>query len=164
MFGRNKTVVEAAEERKESRQERKDRERAEKEAEQQRKDKFALEEQSYTFDSEYMGGHILYPKKKKTAVHIETDRLIIEKLDNLEIPYSKITKLDNMDEKRITKTRIFATGLIVGLLWKKKFVYTVIEYNDGLQDQQVILDCDKDAQAAQRFIYARMLKAREHID
>ena len=28
---------------------------------------------------------------------------------------------------------------VVGLFWKKKYRYTVIEYNDGIQDQTVIL-------------------------
>jgi hypothetical protein len=82
-----------------------------KEQEKADKEKFALEEQSWAFDCEYIGGHNLYPKEKKTRVHIEANRLIIEKLDNLEIPYARITNLDNMDERRITKTRVLLTGL-----------------------------------------------------
>jgi hypothetical protein len=163
MFGRNKTVQSQVEH-KESRKERKERKRVEKEAEEQRKARFALEEQSFEFSCEYVGGRILYPKKQRTSIYLDEDKLIIPKLDNLTIPYGKITNLDNMDEKRITKTRIFATGLIVGLLWKKKFVYTIVEFNDGLQDQQVILDFDKDAQEVQRIIYARMLNVKRLIE
>ena len=126
MFGRNKTV-QSQEERKESRKERKERERAENEAEEQRKEQFALEEQSWAVGIEYMGGHKLYPKKKRTVLHIEKDGLIIEDLDNLKIPFNKIKNLENMDEARITKTRVLLMGPLVGLLWKKKFLYTVIE-------------------------------------
>lgn len=163
MFGRNKTVQSQVEH-KESRKERKERERTEKEAEEQRKEQFALEEQSWTFEPEYMGGHKLYPKKQVVRVYIDADRLVIEGLDNLEIPFSKITNLENMDEKRITKTRILLGGPIIGLLWKKNFVYTVIEYNDGLMNQSVILDAGKDAESFQRMIYARMLKVNRQIE
>jgi hypothetical protein len=58
----------------------------------------------------------------------------------ISIPFTAIKNVENMDEKRITKTRVFLTGFIVGLLWKKKFLYTVIDYNDGTMDQTIILD------------------------
>ena len=90
--------------------------------------------------------------------------MIIEKLDNLEILYARITNLDNMDEQPITKTRVLLTGLVVGLLWKKKFVYTVIEYNDALLNRSVIEDCDGDEETSQRMIYARMSKAKYSLD
>ena len=65
-----------------------------------------------------------------------------------------------MDEQRITKTRVFLTGFIVGLLWKKKFLYTVIDYNDGLMDQTIILDFGRGIEEAQHMIYEGMIKAR----
>lgn len=167
MFGRNKTTqnqVVIKEQHKESRKERKEREQTEKEAEEQRKQQFELEEQSWALGVDYMGGHKLYPKKQRAVVHIERDGLRIEELDNLQIPYSKIKSLENMDEARITKTRVLLMGPLIGLLWKKKFLYTVIEYNDGLLDQSVILDCDKDADGIQRMIYARMLKAKQRME
>ena len=52
------------------------------------------------------------------------------------------------------------TGL-VGLFWKKKYRYTVIEYNDGIQDQTVILDFHKEANKAQKIIYNQMAGARQ---
>jgi hypothetical protein len=50
---------------------------------------------------------------------------------------------------------------LVGLFWKKKYRYTVIEYNDGIQDQTVILDFHKEANKAQRIIYSQMAGARQ---
>ena len=33
--------------------------------------------------------------------------------------------------------RVFCTGIIPGLLWKKIYRYTVINYNDGYMDQVI---------------------------
>ena len=49
---------------------------------------------------------------------------------------------------------------VVGLFWKKKYRYTVIEYNDGIQDQTIILDFHKEANKAQKIIYNQMAGAR----
>ena len=49
---------------------------------------------------------------------------------------------------------------IVGIFWKKIYRYTVIEYNDGIQDQTVILDFHKEANKAQKIIYNQMAGAR----
>ena len=83
------------------------------------------------------------------------------KFDNMDItiPYNSITRLGAQEDRHITKTRVFMTG-IVGLFWKKKYRYTVIEYNDGIQDQTVILDFHKEANKAQKIIYNQMAGAR----
>lgn len=113
-----------------------------------------------------MGGHKLYPKNRATDVYIEKDRLVIEKLD-LIIPFKTIMNIENMDEKKIKALRVVALGLvflplaIVGAIWKKKYLYTVLHYNDRLMDQTIVLDFDKDVERAQRLIYERMIKAKE---
>ena len=42
--------------------------------------------------------------------------------------------------------RVFCTGIIPGLLWKKIYRYTVINYNDGFMDHVKVLDFHKDAE------------------
>ena len=50
---------------------------------------------------------------------------------------------------------------MVGLLWKKKFLYTVIEYTDNAGIQQaVVLDFHRSAEKAQQSIYGKMVEAR----
>jgi hypothetical protein len=88
------------------------------------------------------------------------DRVVIKEI-GISIPFSAIKNVENMDEQRITKTRVFLTGFIVGLLWKKKFLYAVIDYNDGLMDQTIILEFGSGVEEAQRMIYKGMIKARD---
>jgi hypothetical protein len=118
------------------------------------------EEPDYKFGAEYMGGHKAFPKKKDTDVLIFHDRIILKSL-GIDIPFSSIKNMENSDAERITKTRVFLTGPIIGLLWKKKFLYTVIDYNDGMVDQTVILDLHRSVQEAQTVIYQRMLASRK---
>lgn len=56
-----------------------------------------------------MGGHKLHPKKKFTEVYIFEDRVVIKEI-GISIPFSGIKNVENMDEQRITKTRVFLTG------------------------------------------------------
>ena len=114
----------------------------------------------YEFDAEYMGGHKAYPKKRDVKVLIYEDRLVIEKGLDLEIPFGSISNIENSDAQRITKTRVLLTGVIVGLLWKKKFLYTVIDYNDGIVDQTIILDLHRAVEKVQGIIYERMLRSK----
>jgi hypothetical protein len=79
---------------------------------------------------------------------------------DITIPYSAITRLGSQEDRHITKTRVFLTPLFIGLFWKKKYRYTVIEYNDGIQDQTVILDFHKEANKAQRIIYSKMIDSK----
>jgi hypothetical protein len=54
-------------------------------------------------------------------------------------PYSAITNLESMTDRRITKTRVLLTGAIAGLLWRRNYLYTVVEYNEGFQNQLAFL-------------------------
>jgi hypothetical protein len=71
----------------------------------------------------------MYPKSADTKVLIFGDRLEVEKL-NLKVPYAAITKIENADESKISAMRVVLLG-VIGALWKKKHVYTVIQYHDA---------------------------------
>ena len=65
-----------------------------------------------------------------------------------------------MDEKKISKTRIVLVG-VIGLVWKKKHIYTVIEYHDGYENQTVVLDFYDAVENIQPLIYNRMVEAKK---
>jgi hypothetical protein len=71
-----------------------------------------------------------------------------------------------MTEKRISILRVVAFGLIfvplaiVGALWKKNHIYTVIRFSDDSDDQMIIVDFDQNLDSAQSVIYNRMLEFR----
>jgi hypothetical protein len=52
----------------------------------------------------------------------------------------------------------------LGLLWKKKFIYTIITYFDGNDDQTIVLDFSNNLEYAQNFIYTKMLESRKRDD
>lgn len=119
------------------------------------------------FHAKYLGGHKAYPIRKAMDVKIIVfpDRLEVEKLF-LTIPFSKMSNIENMDDKKISALRVVVLGLIflplaiVGALWKKKKLYTVIEYNDGIDNQQMVFDFDKNVETMQPLIYHKMLHSR----
>ena len=112
----------------------------------------------------------MYPKKTDADVRLFQDCIEIQfgkiHKNKIIIPYRSIPDLSNEDEKRITKTRavllgITVIGIIPDLLWKKRFVYTVIEYTDELGIKQtVIVDFHRNAERAQQSIYGKMIEAR----
>ena len=130
--------------------------------------KVKIEKLFEKFEVDYMGGHMMYPKKTGATVGLFSDQLDIGfglvHSHNIKIPYETMTKIGFEDEARITKTRIFFTPLLVGLLWKKKFRYTVIDYKDeaGI-DQAVVIDFHRKAEKAQQMIYEKMIEARHEV-
>jgi hypothetical protein len=50
---------------------------------------------------------------------------------------------------------------IIGALWKKKHIYTIIHYKDELDEQKIILDFEDAVEYAQGLIYKKMLEARK---
>ncbi|HEX6294621.1 MAG TPA: hypothetical protein VFZ46_05650 [Nitrososphaeraceae archaeon] len=108
----------------------------------------------------YIGGHKAFPKPKHTKVAIYHDRLEILEL-NLSIPYSFMKNIENMEDKKISKLRVVALGPIIGVLWKKKVLYTVITYNDGIDEQTIVLDLGKGVDSIQPLIYQKMLLAKK---
>jgi hypothetical protein len=111
------------------------------------------------FDSKYMGGHKLHPKSLDAKVYLFADRIEIEVL-HIRIPYTAITDIENADEKKVTAKRMLLVGLY-SFAWKKKDVFTIIEYIDGFnQKQTLVFDFGKKIEEAQRKIYDRMLAFR----
>src|SRR4029078_12251748 len=110
-----------------------------------------------------MGGHAEYPKSSNCKLYFYNDRIELENPE-LVIPYRSITNIENMDEKKISAGRVIALGLvfvplaIVGAMWKKKHLYTVIQYTDSKIERIVILDFDDIVELMQPFIYRRMVR------
>jgi hypothetical protein len=65
-----------------------------------------------------------------------------------------------MDEKKIAAERVVLLG-IVGALWKKRHIYTVIHYNDEIGQKTIVLDFDRFIENLQPFIYKKMLEYRK---
>jgi hypothetical protein len=68
--------------------------------------------------------------------------------------------IENSDAERLTKTRMVLVPFFLGFFWKKKYLYTVIDYNDGLGDQSIVLDFHRSIEKAQALIYQRMMLSR----
>jgi short-subunit dehydrogenase len=72
-----------------------------------------------------------------------------------------ITHIEGMEENRITKTRVLMTGTLTGLLWKKNYLYTIVDYNDDYAEQTILLDFHRSAEKAQAPIYQKMIAAKK---
>jgi hypothetical protein len=121
------------------------------------------EKPDYKFGAEYMGGHKSFPKKRDTDLLIFHDRIILNKLD-LDIPFRSISNIENSDAERLTKTRMLLTPFFLGFFWKKKYLYTVIDYHDGIDNQSVVLDLHRAVEKAQGILYQRMLSSRKYTE
>jgi hypothetical protein len=118
-----------------------------------------LEKPVEKVDAKYIGGHKAFPKSKDTSVLIFSDKIEVEKL-GLSIPYKSMINIENSNAEKITKTRVVLLG-IVGLLWKKKYLYTIVDYDDGIDKQSVVLDFHRDVDKVQPLLYHKMLDARK---
>jgi hypothetical protein len=137
----------------------------------------------------YMGGHPLYTEPRNTPVYVYNDRIEIVNPD-LKIPYSAMSRIENMDENKIDRDKVvlgllFFTPLAIhAAIRKKKHVYTVlrymdksdgvhiirnlghikiqdlIRYRDGSGDITVVLDFGGDMNRIQQYIYMRMLESK----
>lgn len=82
------------------------------------------------------------------------------------IPYSNrdVSDISNNDDP--SALRVVGLGLafvplaIVGAMWKKKHIYTVIQYRDEMDKQTIVLDFGKHIEELQPFIYRKMLQYR----
>lgn len=110
------------------------------------------------YDVKYMGGHIEYPKSSYSRMYFYNERIELEN-PRIVIPYQSITNIQNADEKTISALRVVMFG-IVGALWKKKHLYTIIQYKDSVDEKIVVLDFDDNVDAMQPFIYRRMMRHR----
>lgn len=121
-------------------------------------------------DITYVGGHPAYPKSGDTRIYIYDNRIEVGQTEDdplLVIPYANMINIENMDEKKISALRVVGLGLIfvplaiVGAVWKKKHIYTVIHYNDEVGVQTIVLDFDRFIDKLQPFIYRKMLEVRK---
>jgi hypothetical protein len=110
-------------------------------------------------DVKYVGGHKAYPRPTDTRMSFYDDRIELGN-PNLVIPYSAMKNLENFDEKKISAKRVVALGL-VGAMWKKKHIYTVIQYQDEMDDHAIVVDFEKYLDEAQPLIYRKMLELRK---
>jgi hypothetical protein len=113
----------------------------------------------------YLGGHKAFPTYTDTKMHFYYDRVEIDN-PKLVVPYRHMQNIENTNEKKISALRIIVLGLIfvplaiVGALWKKNHIYTIIRFRDYFDDQMIVLDFDKNIDSAQSVIYKRMLEFR----
>ncbi len=119
----------------------------------------------YIYYIQYMGGHKAYPSPSSTTMHFYEDRIEVGS-PKLVIHYRSMKNIENMTEKRISILRVVALGLIfiplaiVGALWKKNHIYSIIRFSDEADDQMIIVDFGKNLDSAQSVIYNRMLEFR----
>lgn len=119
------------------------------------------------FRAHYLGGHKAIPIQKPMDIKILVfpDRLELTNVQ-LTIPYSSMRNIENMDKEQISTLRVVAIGvifwplLLVGRLWKKEKLYTVLEFDDGNDNQTIILDFGDHIEEMQPLIYRKMIKAR----
>lgn len=113
------------------------------------------------YDMKYMGGHVEYPKPADCRLYLYYNRIKIENPD-LVIPYNAMRNIVNLDEQKISAKRVVGLGLIffplaiVGAMWKKNHIYTVIEFKDAVGDKAIILDFGELVDDLQGWIYRRM--------
>ena len=113
----------------------------------------------------YLGGHKAFPTPADTKMHFYYDRVEIDN-PKLVVPYRHMQNIENTNEKKISALRVIVLGLIfvplaiVGALWKKDHIYTIIRFRDYFDDQMIVLDFDQNIDSAQSVIYKRMLEFR----
>ena len=99
-------------------------------------------------------------------MHFYQDRIEIDN-PKLIIPYRFMQNIENTIEKKISALRVIVLGLIlvltiVGALWKKNHIYTIIRFRDYFDDKMIVLDFDENIDSAQSIIYKRMLEFRNN--
>ena len=113
----------------------------------------------------YLGGHKAFPTPTDTKMHFYYDRVEIDN-PKLVVPYRHMQNIENTNEKKISALRVIVLGIIfvplaiVGALWKKDHIYTIIRFRDYFDDQMIVLDFDQNIDSAQSVIYKRMLEFR----
>jgi hypothetical protein len=102
-----------------------------------------------------------------SEIYFYEERFEIE-TNHISVYYSKIKDITNSNEMKRDTERL-AYGLLVlplalAYLWKKNHIYTILEYDDGLDTQKIVLDFEKGANYAQSIIYKKMLDCRKTSD
>jgi hypothetical protein len=101
----------------------------------------------------YWGGHKAYTKQRTTRLHIFADHIEIGN-PKLKIPFASVLKVE------YTKTPS------IGLTHNSTKTFTVIEYNDGSETQQIVLLVvdqlgSRNLEKTQAMLYERMQAAKK---
>jgi hypothetical protein len=75
----------------------------------------------------------------------------------LDIPYSTMTNIENADKDKVSLFRVAMFG-VIGALWKKNHIYTIIQYRDEIDDHTIAVDFDGYIDEAQPLIYRKMIE------
>ena len=125
-----------------------------------------------SYYAKYLGGHVEYPKSKGCQITIYDDQIEInfektsffgstfEKKPTLVISYQSMSNIENANEDRISAMRVAMLGIIGGL-WKKKHIYTVIQFKDEIDERTIVLDFGNKIEEAQPLIYHKMLDSKK---
>jgi hypothetical protein len=119
----------------------------------------------FKFDAKYLGGHGRYPNPSdKIKIHVFSDRI---EFGSFRIPFTYMNDIENMNAEKLSASRIVGLSLVspelgtVGALWKKKHIYTVIQYTDGFHDEHaLIFDFDNKLGRVQPILYDKMMSSR----
>ncbi len=109
-------------------------------------------------DMQYIGGHKAYPTSTHTKMYFYEDHIEIENTQ-LTIPYSDMSNIENADKEKISLFRVVMFG-VVGALWKKNHIVTVIQYRDEIDDHTIVVDFDVYIDDAQSLNYRKKLEFR----
>jgi hypothetical protein len=109
------------------------------------------------YNAKYMGGHTEHPSPSRTGVFLYQDKIILQSLA-LDIPYSSIISIQNVDEEEISGYLFIGP---MGAWWKKNHRYTVIHYQNDVDTQTVVIDFEKNIDSAQPIIYKRMKRFKQ---
>jgi hypothetical protein len=111
------------------------------------------------YNATYMGGHTEYPTARLTGVFIYPDNIFLQGL-GLQIPYSCILKIYNANKEEISGFLFIGP---VGTWWKKNHLYTVIQYKNGIDNQTIVVDFDRNIDSVQPLIYRRMIRFKQML-
>jgi hypothetical protein len=109
------------------------------------------------YKAKYMGGHTEHPSPSMTRVFLYQDKIILQSLA-LDIPYSSIINIQNLDEEEISGYLFIGP---IGTWWKKNHRYTVIEYQNDTDTQTIVIDFEKNIDSAQPIIYKCMKRFKQ---
>ena len=106
-----------------------------------------------------LGSNKSYPTEEGAYVNFYEDRVVIDLLKSKHqtvIPYKNMTEIQNVDAGKKVDIDRLSMG-IVGLLWKRHAVITVIKYSDDTSEPQIVaLDFMHNTKYAQPIMDRRM--------
>jgi hypothetical protein len=119
-----------------------------------------LEKKGLVYYTKYLGGLKRFPKEQHAKIIIYPDRVELQPM-NVRIPYTHLKNIESIHGgKKIDSDRVFATG-VIGLLWQKNRLNTILEYTDDLgESQTLVLDLLENVKYIQPRIYDHMINSK----